>query len=88
MESLNQQIESRKQSIDYRNKTITSIDNSLKTIDRVLDSYSQLVKPEYRGWHVNQIKRIGIDKYIELAEKALKYGQKPQSLFSIMLKNY
>lgn len=85
---INEVIEQRKQSIDYRKDTITSIDNSLKTIDRVLDSYPKLVADEYRGWHANQIKRLGVNKYIELADRAMKYGKNPQALFSTMLKKY
>jgi len=84
-------LQQRKSSIDYSQKkldTNTSIDNRLKTIDRVLDSYSSLVPDAYRAWHVNQIKRLGLNKYIELAEKALKYGRNPQALLASMLKNY
>lgn len=88
MEAITTEIERRKQSIDYRKDTITSIDNSLKTIDRVLDSYPKLVTEEYRGWHANQIKRLGTSKYIELADRAMKYGRNPQALFSTMLKKY
>ncbi len=88
MEALTTEISRRQKSIDYsyRKDTNTSID--YRSIDRVLDSYPQLVAPDYRGWHVKQINRIGADKYIELAERALKYGKHPQKLFSDMLRKY
>jgi hypothetical protein len=88
MEQLQQIIDSRKDSIDYsnRNKTLTSID--YRSIDRVMDSYPQLVTEAYRGWHANKIKQIGVDKYTQLADRALKYGTSPQKLFSKLLKEY
>ena len=69
-------------------ETLTSIDNGQMTIDRVLDSYLDLVPEDFRPWHARQIKRIGTKKYIELAERAKRYGNNPAKLLSSTLKNY
>ncbi len=58
------------------------------TIDRVLDSFPELVTDDFRAWHAKHVARLGASKYIELAERAKKYGNNPAKLFSTMLKKY
>lgn len=88
MEALKTEIARRQQSIDYSNRTNTNNSIDYRSIDRVLDTYPQLVPDSYRAWHVNQIKRIGVDRYIQLAERATKYGNNPQKLMVSLLKQY
>ena len=88
MEALKTEIVRRQQSIDYSNRTNTNNSIDYRSIDRVLDTYPQLVPDSYRAWHVNQIKRIGVDRYIQLAERATKYGNNPQKLMVSLLKQY
>ena len=87
---INEVIEQRRSSIDNCQMKVTnsSIDNSQMTIDRVLDSFPLLVSEEFRAWHATQIKRLGAKKYIELADRATKYGKEPAKLFSSLLKKY
>jgi hypothetical protein len=87
MEAITEEI-NRRASIDYSNRKETkiptiAIDN--RSIDLVLDSYPQLVSEAYRAWHANQMKRLGVKTYIELAERAIKYGRNPQKLMSKLL---
>lgn len=73
-------------SYSNRNKTnITSIAIDYREIDKILDSYPQLIKEEYRGWFVKKLKEIGKQAFIEKAERAIKYGKNPQKLFTSML---
>lgn len=90
MEALKTEIEHRRSSIDYsdRKSTNNSIAIDNRSIDKVLDTYPQLVPESYRAWHVNQIKRLGINKYIQLAERATKYGNDPQKLMVSLLRQY
>jgi hypothetical protein len=83
-------LEQRQLSTDNRQLkvSLSSTDNCQMTVDKVLDSYPQLVTEDFRPWHARQISRIGTNKYIELANRALKYGNNPAKLFSTMLKNY
>lgn len=67
---------------------LSSTDNSQMTIDRVLDSFPELVTEDFRAWHAKQVSRLGVTKYVELAERAKKYGSSPAKLFSSMLKKY
>lgn len=87
---IEQILEQRKQSIDNRQLKVnsSSIDSSQMTVDRVLDSYPDLVTDDFRSWHAKKATQIGTKKYIELADRAMKYGNNPARLFSSMLKKY
>lgn len=58
---------------------------SSKEEDEVLDYYSQLIDPDFRGWFVIRLRKIGKNKFVSLADRALKYGRNPQKMFSKLL---
>lgn len=54
--------------------------------DQILDSYPQLIAPDYRAWCVKQLRAKGKAKFVELADRAVKYGKDPQRMFVYLLK--
>lgn len=54
--------------------------------DQILDHYPQLVSDDYRGWCVKRLRAIGKPKFVELADRAIKYGKNPQKMFIYLLK--
>ena len=65
------------------NKQSIAIDS--REIDAILNSYPELIKPEYRGWFVKRLKAIGKDDFVDKAEKSLKYGRNPTWYFISLL---
>ena len=59
---------------------------SSKEVDQILDHYPQLVEEKFRGYFVNRLKEIGKHKFIQLADRAIKYGNNPQKMFNHLLK--
>lgn len=54
--------------------------------DQILDSYPQLINPNYRAWMIKRLRQIGKQAFIERADRAVKYGCNPQKLFVSLLK--
>lgn len=77
-------------SYSYRNsdsKTSIAIERLNKEQeDQIIDSYPQLVSEAYRGWCIKKLRLKGKTKFIELAERSLKYGKDPQKMFVYLLK--
>jgi hypothetical protein len=54
--------------------------------DKIIESYSDIIDPQYRLWFIKRLKQLGKQEFIERAEKAKKYGNNPQKLFVSLLK--
>lgn len=66
-----------------RSNSITSI--AIEE-DEIINSYSDIIDPQYRLWFIKRLKTVGKQKFIEAGEKARKYGNNPQRLFVSLLK--
>lgn len=54
----------------------------------VISNLSDVIPDDgYLGFYVNKLKEIGIDRFLELANKARAASDTPQKLFCWMLKN-
>jgi len=56
------------------------------TKDQALDLHSDLYRPDYRDYHSRTIDCLGLDKWLEIAEKAIKDGKVPARYFSYLIK--
>lgn len=80
----------------YSNSNLTKLNNSnsyskVYTTEQILDLLNSLndVVPSdgYGGFYVNQFRRLGYDRFIELVNKARAASDTPVKLFCWMLKN-
>lgn len=68
---------------------LKTLNNSNSTVEptTVLDCISDLVHDGYQPYYIKQIKQLGVERFMELANKARAGSNTPQLLFSWMLKN-
>ena len=55
-------------------------------IEKVLDQTSELYLPQYKDHHRRAIVCFGLDRWLELAEKAILEGKVPSKYFSFLVK--
>lgn len=88
MEALTTEINRRINS--YSNRSNLDTFNSNRTIaieeDKLVDSYADIIDPNYRVWFIKRLKVVGRDKFIEAGDKARKYGNNPSKLFASLIK--
>lgn len=54
--------------------------------DMILDSYPELIDPRYRAWFIkNHLRTKGKQRFIQLADRAMKYGDNKQKMFVHLL---
>ena len=54
--------------------------------DKILDSYPELISPNFRGWFVqNHLRRLGSREFIKRADHAMRYGKHKQKFFVYLL---
>lgn len=51
-----------------------------------LDLHQELYRPDYRVYHSRVIDCIGLDRWLEKAEMAVKGGKSPARYFSYLIK--
>lgn len=76
----------------YSNSNINKLNNSnsysTKQILEILDNLTDVVpKDGYGGYYVNQFRRLGKVRFLELVAKARAGSETPAKLFAWMLKN-
>lgn len=54
--------------------------------DQILDSYPQLITEEYRSWFVIRLRAIGKAKFVEKADRSIKYGKNPRKMFVYLVR--
>lgn len=87
MESINQTLNSNTVYSKLNNLN-NSIQYSNSDIARVFSNLADVIPDDgYKGFYVNQLKRLGIDKFVELANKARATSDTPARLFCWYLKN-
>lgn len=91
MQSINEIASNRVYSYSKRDSTSIAIGKAIERLskedeDKILDSYPQLVSPNYRGWCVIKLREKGKTKFIEIAERSIKHGKNPQRMFVYLLK--
>jgi len=71
-----------------RVKTIDNCNTSSSNtrIDRILAETADLRAPEFKAWHAQQARRLGVDRYLGLAKDARR-GKQPARYFSYLLRN-
>ena len=52
------------------------------TPEQALDLYRELYRADYRGYHHRAIVCLGLDRWLELAETAIREGKDPARYFS------
>lgn len=75
----------------YSNKN--NLNNSIQfngvRINEILNSFSDVIPSDgYRGFYVNQLKRLGVERFTYLVNKARAGSDTPALLFCWMLKNH
>lgn len=69
------------------NTAVTAVSN--KSIDLVLNDFKHLTggtDDRLSGWYASVIRRIGVDKFVQLAKTAEQEGKNPARYFSWLLK--
>lgn len=70
------------------NKYKNSKQYSTKEIHRIFSNLSDVIPDDgYLGFYVNRMKQMGLERFIELANKARAGSDTPAKLFCWMLKN-
>jgi len=77
----------------YSNSSLTKLNNSNSTVNstvtcrEVFSNLSDVIpNDDYMPFYVSQYKRLGVKRFVELANKARK-GREPKRLFFWLLKN-
>jgi len=90
MEQLKTEMERRLNSYSNSNGNNTNNFNSNSSIaieeDRLVDSFSDIIDPEYRVWFIKRLKVVGRQRFIEAGERARKYGNEPSRLFASLIR--
>lgn len=60
--------------------------STLLTKEQALDLHSDLYRSDYRDYHSRSIDCLGVDKWLENAEKAVRDGKSPARYFSYLIK--
>lgn len=61
--------------------------NSTLNIEEALDLHRNLYRPDYKAYHQRVMQDcIGVDRWLELAEKAISEGSVPARYFSYLVK--
>ena len=55
------------------------------TPEQALDLYKELYRADYRGYHHRAIVCLGLDRWLELAETAIREGKDPARYFSHLI---
>lgn len=55
------------------------------TPEQALELYKELYRPDFRNYHHRAIICLGIDRWLDCAEKAIKEGRVPAKYFSLLI---
>jgi hypothetical protein len=55
------------------------------TPEQALDLHRDLYRPDYRGYHHRAIICLGLDRWLDCAEKAVREGRDPARYFSMLI---
>jgi len=90
MEQLKTEVERRLNSYSNSNGSKSSNFNSNSSIaieeDKLVESFADIIDPNYRVWFIKRLKVVGRQRFIEAGEKARKYGNEPSKLFASLLR--
>ena len=68
----------------YPTEQLTAVEQN-ERIDLVLKDNSDLINPEWKGWHVKKIKQRGIDFYVKCCKTARSEGKDPKRCLTWLL---
>lgn len=54
--------------------------------DKILDSFPQLIDEKFRGWYTIRLRERGKRQFVQIADRAIKYGRNPQKMFAHLIK--
>lgn len=53
--------------------------------DAIINSYSDIIDPDYKLWFVKRLKAVGKDKFVDAGDKARRYGNNKSRLFAHLI---
>jgi hypothetical protein len=65
----------------------TSTNTGTVTNQDILNNLPDLINPDYKPWFSRQLRLLGYDRFMELANKARAASDTPQRLFRWMIQN-
>lgn len=85
--TVNSKINNLNNSIQFNSKQYKALSNT--EITRIFANLHDLIPDDgYTGFYINKLKTLGLDRFMELAQKARAGSDTPQRLFCWMLKNH
>ena len=67
--------------LGYSNSTVPSTEDVLSSLTDLI------INADYNPWYAKQLRKLGYNRFMELANKARAGSESPQTLFKWMLKN-